>query len=102
MRSSMSKASLTPYSPVSTMNPMDVHLQVLLSEKEYRDLNAIASSCGQSVEGWAREVLLKTRNEHSHTVESKLQAISEASKHSFPSGDIGDMLAEIEAGRKLL
>lgn len=84
------------------MSPMDVHLQVLLSEKEYRDLKAIANRRGQSVDSWAREVLLKTRNEHSHTVESKLQAIAESAKHSFPSGDIEDMLAQIEAGRKLL
>ena len=81
---------------------MHVRLQLLLSEKEYKDLKAISSRCGQSVEGWAREVLLKTRNEHSHTIESKLQAIAESAKHSFPSGDIEDMLAEIESGRKLL
>ena len=81
---------------------MDMHLQVPLSEKEYGDLKAIASRCGQSVDGWAREVLLKTRNEQSHTVESKLHAIAEASKHSFPSGDIEEILSEIEVGRKLL
>ena len=81
---------------------MDIHLQVPLSEEEYRDLKAIASRRGQSVDDWARDALLKARNEQSHTVESKLRATAEAAKHSFPSSDIEDMLAEIEAGRKLL
>ena len=81
---------------------MDMYLQVSLSEEEYGDLKAIASRHGQSVDDWARDALLKARNEQSHTVESKLKAIAEAAKHSFPSGDIEDMLAEIEAGRKLL
>ena len=81
---------------------MDIHLQVSLSEEDYCDLKAIASRHGQSVDDWARDALLKARNEQSHTVESKLKAIAEAAKHSFPSGNIDDLLAEIEAGRKLL
>ena len=84
------------------MNLMNIHLQVPLSEKEYVDLKAIASRRGQSVHDWARDVLMKTRSEQAHTVQSKLQAIAEAAKHSFPSGDIEDMLAEIEVGRNLL
>ena len=79
---------------------MDMYLQVSLSEEEYGDLKAIASWRGQSVDDWARDALLKARNEQSHTVESKLKAIAEAAKHSFPSGDIEDMLAEMEAGRQ--
>ena len=101
-RTPKSKPSLTPSTPVSTMILMDMHLQVPLSETEYRDLKVIARNCGQSVEGWARDILLKTRNEQTHTVESKLQAIAESAKHSFPSGDIEDMLAEIGLGQKLL
>ena len=79
---------------------MDMRLHVLFTDDEYADLKAIASRCGQSVDDWARDALLKARNEQSHTVESKLRAIAEAAKHSFPSGDIEDMLAEIEAGRQ--
>ena len=77
---------------------MDTHLQVPLSREEYRDLKAIASRRVQSVDDWARDALLKARTEQSHTVESKLQAITEAANHSFPSGNIEDMLAEIEVG----
>ena len=75
-----------------------MYLQVSLSEEEYGDLKAIASRRGQSVDQWARDALLKARTEQSHTVESKLQAITEAANHSFPSGNIEDMLAEIEVG----
>ena len=78
---------------------MDMHLQVPLTEKEYEDLKAIASRYGQSVHEWARHALLQVRNEKSHTLESKLQAIAEAAQHSFPSGDIEDILADIEAGQ---
>jgi hypothetical protein len=33
------------------------------------------------------------------TVERKLRAIREASKHEFPTADIEDMLREIDEGR---
>ena len=33
------------------------------------------------------------------TVERKLRAIAEASRHEFPTADIEDMLREIDAGR---
>ena len=81
---------------------MDIHLQVPLTKEEYRDLKAIASRLGQPVDEWARESLLKAKSQQAHTVESKLKAIAEAAKHSYPVGDIEDMLAEIEAGRNLL
>ena len=80
---------------------MDIHIHLSLSEEEYSDIKVLANRRGLSVTDWARDILLKTRNEHSHTVESKLQAIAESAKHSFPSGDIEDMLAQIEVGRKL-
>ena len=35
-------------------------------------------------------------------VESKLRAISEASRHEFPTADIEDMLREIDEGRGIV
>ena len=81
---------------------MDTHVRVPLTENEYADLKAIAGRRGQSFDEWARQALLRAKNEQAHTVQSKLRGIAKAAKHSFPSGDIEDMLAEIEAGLKPL
>ncbi len=40
------------------------------------------------------------KNEHSASVEAKLQAIAGALRHEFPTADIEDMLLEIEAGQR--
>ena len=37
----------------------------------------------------------------SDSVDAKLRAIAQASRCEFPSGDIGDMLQEIDAGRQV-
>ena len=80
---------------------MDIHLRIPLNAEEHEALKALASRLGEPVEEWARRVLLKAKAEQSHTVESKLKAIAKASNHDFPSADIEEMLADIEAGRRL-
>jgi len=52
-----------------------------------------------SIAEWVRQALtLARRQEPSGTVAQKLEAIRAATRHSFPSGDINNMLAEIENG----
>ena len=79
---------------------MAKRLQVILQDADYREIQRIAKARGMSIAGWARATPLQARrNEPSRSVEEKLAAIREASKHEFPSPDIDTMLAEIERGR---
>ena len=81
---------------------MTKRLQVLLDEEEYREIQAIARGQRLSVSEWVRLALQKARSDRPRaTTEAKLRAIAEASRHQFPTADIDDMLAEIEAGRRL-
>ena len=50
-----------------------------------------------SVAEWVRQALRRARSDHPGTVESKLQAIADASRHQFPTADIDVMLREMEA-----
>ena len=50
---------------------------------------------------WVRQALRQVRSDHHGTVETKLRAIADASRHEFPTADIEDMLREIDAGRQL-
>ena len=50
---------------------------------------------------WVRQALRKARADRRGTVEAKLRAIANATRHEFPTADIDDMLEEIAAGRRL-
>ena len=43
-----------------------------------------------------RQALRKARADNPGTVEAKLRAIADGSRHEFPTADIDDMLEEIE------
>jgi hypothetical protein len=48
---------------------------------------------------WVRRVLRQERlRQPVHEPQAKLKAVRRAVEHSFPSGDIGQMLNEIERG----
>jgi hypothetical protein len=81
---------------------MSNRMQVLLDEPEYRRVVRIARAKGMTVSGWVRHVLRQAAREEP-TVDRgrKLAAIRAAAARSFPSGDIDEMLAEIERGRAL-
>jgi hypothetical protein len=72
---------------------------VLLDETELAAIQEIARERGMTVAEWVRGALRRaSRNEPRGDVAKKLQAVRLASRYSFPSGDVQDMLAEIEAG----
>ena len=52
-----------------------------------------------AVAEWVRRALRKARSDQLETVEAKLRAIADASRHDFPTADIEVMLREGEAGR---
>ena len=81
---------------------MPKRLQVLLDEEEYCELRDIARGQQMTLAEWVRQALRRAKSDHPGSVDAKLRAIAEASRHPFPSGDIEDMLWEIETVRQML
>ena len=79
---------------------MSKRLQVLLDEEEYLEIQGVARRQRVTVAEWVRQALRKAREDHPGTVESKLRAVADASRHEFPTADIDIMLREIEVGQR--
>jgi len=78
---------------------MAKRLQVIIRDPEYREIQRMARSRHMSIAEWVRQALdLARRREPITDVGKKLEIIRAAVRHDYPSGDIEDMLAEIEAG----
>lgn len=78
---------------------MSKRLQVLLPDQEMTELQRIAKREGLPVGEWVRRALREARASRPKTEpESKLRAIRRAAEYSFPTGDIEQMLGEIEQG----
>lgn len=78
---------------------MSKRLQVVLKDPEYREIQRMARSRRMSIAEWVRQALeFARRREPTGDVARKLNAIRAAAKHEFPTGDIDQMLAEIESG----
>ena len=78
---------------------MSKRLQVLLDEKEWADIQRAARVKHVTVAEWVRQALRTARQrEPQRDSEKKLKAIRVATRHSFPTGDIDQILAEIERG----
>ncbi len=80
---------------------MPKRLQVLFDEEEYREIQGEARRQRVTVSEWVREALREARNNSPETVDAKLRAIADASRHRFPTADIDTMLKEIGAGQRL-
>jgi hypothetical protein len=78
---------------------MSKRLQVILSDEEYEQLRVVSASEGMTVSEWVRVALRKMRRSRSLLeAEGKLEAVRTAVQNQFPSGDIEQMLDEIETG----
>ena len=78
---------------------MAKRLQVILRDPDYREIQRAARARHMSVAEWVRRALeAARRHEPSADIGKKLQAVRAAARHTFPSGDIESMLAEIESG----
>jgi len=75
-------------------------LQVLLDEEELAEIQRLAKRRHQTTAAWVREALRGARDTANRPdAMRKLRAISDAARHSYPTADIDQMLAEIERGR---
>ena len=78
---------------------MSKRLQVVVSEEQYRELQAVAGRRGQTIAEWVRALLRAAcRRTPRGAQDRKLAAIRAASRRGFPTADIGEMLAQIESG----
>jgi len=78
---------------------MSKRLQVLLDESELREIKRIARRQRMSVAEWVRQILRGARRrEPVIDSDRKLQVVRSAARHSYPTADLDQMLAEIEQG----
>jgi hypothetical protein len=78
---------------------MSKRLQVLLDEPEFREIQRAARAKRLTVAEWVRGALRDARRKEPRgNVADKIAVIRRAARHSFPSGDVEQMLGEIEKG----
>jgi hypothetical protein len=78
---------------------MSKRLQVLLDEAEMADVRRAARRQRLTTAEWVRQALRSARRQAPEgDPKRKLAAVRASARHEFPTGDIGQMLAEIERG----
>ena len=77
---------------------MTKRLQVLLDEAELLEIQDAAKRRRMTVAEWVRTTLRAARAAEAPDPRRKLAAVRTAMSHAFPSGDIDEILAEIEDG----
>ena len=87
---------------------MSTRLQVIVSDEEMISLRQAARRRGLTVGEWARQVLRRVRTNRPVPARrrllmrrSRLRALERALACNHLTGDIGEMLADIERGRDL-
>jgi hypothetical protein len=74
-------------------------LQVLLDEAELRELRRVAKAQRMTVAEWVRQALRAARlRQPLGDAPTKIAAVRVAARHTFPTGSLEDMLADIEHG----
>jgi hypothetical protein len=72
---------------------------VLLEDAEWREIQRAARAQRVTIAEWVRQALRAVRRQQpTGDVERKLGAVRAAARHSFPSGEVTQMLDEIERG----
>jgi predicted 2-oxoglutarate/Fe(II)-dependent dioxygenase YbiX len=78
---------------------MSKRLQVLLPDQEMAEIQRVARRERVTVGEWVRRALREARARRPVSEpEAKLKAIRRAAEYSFPTGDIDQILSEIERG----
>ena len=78
---------------------MSKRLQVLLPDPEMLDIRRLAKRESLTVGEWVRRALREARaGRPAIEPETKLKAVRQGAKFSFPTADLEQMLSEIERG----
>lgn len=81
---------------------MSRRFEVLVEVEEFREVQRSARRARMSVAEWVRSALRAGLEAAATNATSrKLEVVRAAACHSFPAGEIGAMLAEIESGQGL-
>jgi hypothetical protein len=81
---------------------MSKRLQLIINEKEMERLRKCAEREELTLSEWARRALERARREQeAPTAEQKRKALDRALICEHPTGDIDELLTEIERGRGL-
>ena len=80
---------------------MSKRLQVILEDGEMADLRRTARTQQLTVAEWVRQALRKAvREQPIYATGKKIQVVREAVRHTYPIGDIEEMLGEIARGQQ--
>jgi hypothetical protein len=78
---------------------MSQRLQVLLDEQEFDEIRQAARRQRMTVAEWVRQALRRARHdEPAGDPRRKLAVVREAARGAYPTGDVEQMLADIEHG----
>lgn len=78
---------------------MSKRLQVLVDDEELTAIKRLARRQGRTVADWVRDALRVARSrEAARDPREKLDVLERAVSHSFPTGEIDELLADIERG----
>ena len=78
---------------------MSKRLQVILDGEELLEIQRIAEAKQMTVAEWVRQTLRAARRGESRGDPAhKLAAIRTASRNSFPTADVDEMMEQIQAG----
>lgn len=81
------------------LSTMSKRLQVLLDEAELREIRRLARAQRMTVAEWVRQALRSARRRQPlGDAARKLATVRAAARHQFPTGDIEQVLDEIERG----
>ena len=87
---------------LSTLIGMSTRLQIVMSDAEAASLRRVARRAGLTVSEWARRALRAAHDAQAGpSPRSRLDALDRALTCNHPTGDISEMLADIERGRDL-
>ena len=79
--------------------PMSKRLQVILDDKEMRDIQRTAKRQQVTVAEWVRQALRAAQRQVPLTdTKKKLGVVRAATRYEFPTGDVDQMLREIDQG----
>jgi hypothetical protein len=78
---------------------MSKRLQVILSDSDMEEIQSVAEQEHMTVSEWVRHALRAARRNRSvKDAAKKIAVIRAAARNEFPSGDIRQILKEIEQG----
>ncbi len=78
---------------------MSKRLNVEFDDREYREIKRAARRRGLSLSDWVRQSLAEARTRATQRdADRKRAALHEAVRHAFPTGEVEEMIRDIEQG----